>query len=75
MKIHTGWASFWAAILVALGVLDYALDQRDDGSTFSEGTRWLFRVDTATGRASFLAALFGGAGIFALHILKKEARS
>lgn len=75
MKLNRNAARFWLGVIASLGVTDYALAQRGDGSSFSEGNRWLFRTDTAVGRASFLVTLFGLAFIYALHILNRKAHS
>lgn len=67
--------ALWAAALTVLGVADLLLDRRHDGSTLSEVTRTVFRVDTAVGRAAFTLTLSGGALSFARHIMKKEGRA
>lgn len=61
-----GWLAFWTSF----GIIDWKLDQRHDGSTLSESTRYLFRTHTPTGQAAFTAALASGSFVLWRHILK-----
>lgn len=75
LALNKNAGRFWLGVVGLLGVVDYLLAQRGDGSSFSEGNRWLFRTDTDGGKAAFLVTLFGGAGIYAVHILSRKAHS
>ncbi|HKY58321.1 MAG TPA: hypothetical protein VJL80_09810 [Aeromicrobium sp.] len=67
-------AGLWATFLTASAVADWFLDQRNDGSTLSEVTRWTFRTHTRPGRYAFLAVWGGFAAWFALHIVARHSR-
>lgn len=43
----------WLGAIVALGLADWLLNRRHDGSTLSEATRYLFRTDAPAGKAAF----------------------
>jgi hypothetical protein len=58
----------WAAVIGTLGLADWHLNKRHDGSTLSEATRVVFQVHTRPGRAAFLATWAGLAWWFAHHI-------
>lgn len=66
------WAIFWIALLAGLGVFDAWRATKADGSTLSEVTRMIFKVDRAPGRAVFLMSLSAGAALLATHILKHK---
>lgn len=66
------WAIFWIALLAVLGVFDAWRATKSDGSTLSEVTRMIFKVNRAPGRAVFLMTLTAGAGLLATHILKHK---
>ena len=63
-------AALWAGVLASLGVVDWLLDRRHDGSTLSEATRWVFGADTPRGRVAFLVAWGVASGVFAWHIVR-----
>lgn len=66
------WAVFWVAVIGGLGVFDGWRATKRDGSTLSEVTREVFRVDTPHGRAVFAALFWAGAETLAAHICKQQ---
>lgn len=66
------WALLWGAILGGLGVFDYWRAGKHDGSTLSEVTRDVFRVNTPHGRSVFTALFWAGARALATHICKQQ---
>lgn len=68
--VRTPYALGWLTTVTALGVLDYMLDRRHDGSTLSECTRWLFRTESTLGKSAFTAAMAAGTYVLHQHIVK-----
>lgn len=59
----------WVAGIGSLVILDVVLDRRHDGSTLSEVTRTIYRVDRPAGRCAFVASWAALTGWFVPHIL------
>lgn len=70
MVVHKRWAAAWVSTVAGLGVLDYVLDRRHDGSTLSECARWLFRTDTLPGKVAVTAAISSGAYVLNQHLIR-----
>jgi len=62
------WVGVWASI----GLADFILNRRHDGSTFSEVTRHVFKTHHPIGRTVFTVALVGGGYAFHRHITKGQ---
>lgn len=65
-------AAAWLSAFAAIGLADWLLDRRHDGSTISECTRIVFATHTRTGRAVFLTTVTAAAAGFAWHIIATE---
>lgn len=61
--------AMWGAAVASFAAADWLLDQRHDGSTFSECVRYLVGP-SPTRQALFVAGVYGGATWFAGHILR-----
>lgn len=59
----------WAALVCAAAAGETAALNRRNGETFSEFTRWLFRVDTAAGRIAFVIGWTALYAWFCRHII------
>lgn len=70
--MHRGTV-IWAAGIGPLIVLDIALDKRQDGSTLSEATRYVYRTNTPLGRWAFVASWVALSAWFVPHILKRDS--
>lgn len=69
--MHRGTV-IWAAGIGPLVVLDAVLDRRQDGSTLSEATRYIYRTETSHfGRCAFVASWVALSGWLVPHILKR----
>lgn len=66
------WA--WLSALSVLGLADWLLDRRHDGSTLSECTRYAFRVHTPGGRVAFSVTWAAFYVWFWAHTMKRPAR-
>lgn len=60
-----------AGIGSAVIVNAVVLNPRQNGSTFSETTRYVFRTESPLGRCLFLASWVGFSTWFACHVLKR----
>lgn len=70
MTVNPRGAIFWGGALVSLGTIDWVLNQRHDGSTLSEFTRWLFHTDTVPGKVAWTAFVASGSYVLHQHIAK-----
>jgi hypothetical protein len=68
--MHRGTV-IWAAGIGPLIVLDVVLDKRHDGSTLSEATRYIYRIETPLGRFAFVASWLALTGWLVPHICKR----
>lgn len=69
--MHRGTV-IWAAGIGPLIILDAVLDKRHDGSTLSEATRYIYRVETPLGRCAFVASWIALSSWLVPHILKRS---
>lgn len=70
--MHRGTV-IWAAGIGPLIVLDVKLNRRQDGSTLSEATRYIYRTETsALGRCAFVASWAALTTWFVPHVLKRS---
>lgn len=63
----------WLSALTTLGLADWLLDRRHDGSTLSECTRYAFRIHTPGGRVAWTIAWMPTSLVIWRHILKRHA--
>lgn len=70
--MHRG-TLIWTAGIGPLIVLDMALDRRQDGSTLSEATRYVYRTETRLGRYAFLASWAALSLWLCPHIIKQPS--
>jgi hypothetical protein len=70
VTVHKHWAAFWLALIPGLGLLDWVLDKRHDGSTLSECSRWVFHTDSTPGKVAFTISLWPGAYVLWRHIVR-----
>lgn len=68
--MHRGTV-IWTAGIGPLIVLDAVLDKRNDGSTLSEATRYIYRTETPFGRAAFVASWLALSTWLIPHICRK----
>lgn len=66
-----GMVVVWVVTIGTLGLADWLLDRRRDGSTLSECTRWTFRTHHPAGRVAFVAAWCALSTWLVPHILKR----
>lgn len=62
----------WATAIGALGLADWLLDRRHDGSTLSECARHVWHTDTPAGRVSFALSWAALSVWFIPHICRKR---
>lgn len=62
----------WVTALVTLGLADWLLNRRHDGSTLSEVARHVYRTDTAAGRFAFAASWAGLSAWLVPHIIRQR---
>ena len=62
----------WFSAIGVLGLADWLLDRRHDGSTLSEVVRHVFHTDTLTGKVVFVAFWGRLSWWFIPHICRKR---